>query len=535
MASIFDYFGFKVKETPETKKEEAPKTFIAPVNDDGSFTIDAGGIQSFNMERNIENALKTEADAIRKYREIAKIPEADQAISDICDEAIILDDPQDIVSIEIESEDYPKSLKKKIKDEFEEVLKLLHFDEKGYDIFRKWYIDARLFYQILIDTSKPDKGILELRQISPFKIKKVLEIERQLSSPSLGQTVQLIGEEKEYYFYTDETLKMLGRGLKLAKDSICYIHSGMVDDEKGMVIGYLHKAIKPANQLLMVEDSLVIYRIARAPERRVFYIDVGNLPKGKAEEHVKSLMTKYRNRMSYDSTTGTLKDNTQTLSMMEDFWLPRRADGKSTEITTLQGAQNLGEIEDIKYFLNKLYKALNVPMSRFEGGAAFNIGRSSEISRDELKFSKFVGRLRQKFAELFFVLLRIQLILKKVIKESEWDDLRREMKITFATDSYFSELKDSEIMKNRLDDLAKINEYAGTYYSKQYIRKNILHQSEDEIEEIDSQIEEEAKTGDLPEGAGTQPGMIPGSPTQAQQAQDIEIQAELAKATTINK
>lgn len=507
MVNLLQMMGFEVK---PKQVETVQKTVVPPPKDDGAFIVDAGGINSFLIDQNVEQALKTDADCIRKYREIARMPEGDIAISDICDESIVTDDTRDIVSLNLEDTNLSEAVKKKLQEEFSTILKLLDFRRKGYDIFRKWYVDARLYYQIMIDTSKPQDGIKELRPISPFRIKKVTEIDRtnQFGQKS-GSTIQLINDEKSYFVYTDDTLKMLGNGVKFGKDSIAYVHSGYVNDETGAIEGYLHKAIKIANMLRMVEDGLLVYRIARAPERRVFYIDVTSLPKQKAEEYIKSQMAKYKNRMTYDPSTGKMKDNTHTMAMLEDFWLPRRDGGRGTEVTTLQGGQNLGEIEDINYFLKQFYKALNVPTSRLEDGSVFNVGRPSEITRDELKFAKFISRIQQQFSELFMVTLRMQLILKNVIKANEWDDIKQDIKIAFAQDSYYEEIKKSEMLKDRLNTLSQINEFIGTYYSKEWVRKNVLYQSEEEIKEIDNQIEEELANDEVQ--LGTRPGAVPGA------------------------
>ena len=513
MANFYDNFrallGFRVKETGQP--DDTPKTFVPPAPD-GSFVLDTGGIVRYGINQDIEMSLKTEAELIRKYREVAKIPEADQAICDICDQAIIMNEIQGPVNIKTDNIDHPAAVKKAITAEFENILKLLDFNKEGYDIFRKWYIDGRLFYQILVNPNKQKDGIKELRQISPFRIKPVTEINRIQFNTRQG-TIQLIDDETDYFFYTDETLRIVGKGLKIAKDSICYVNSGLVNEDKNMVEGYLHVALKPANQLRMIEDAIVIYRLSRAPERRVFYIDVGTLPKIKAEEYVKTLMTKYKNRLTYDPTTGATADTSNVMSLQEDFWLPRREGSKGTEIDTLQAGQNLGEIQDIQYFLKKFYKALNVPTSRLEdSGGTFNFGRSPEITRDELKFAKFIDRLRARFSDLFLVLLRIQLILKGVITEDEWNEIKHDLWFEFTDDAYFAEIKNSEIWKERITNLSQVNEFIGTYFSKNWVQKNVLQMSDDEIEEMDKEIQDEVKNQTIAPDAGTAPGVVAGQP-----------------------
>jgi len=388
----------------------------------------------------------------------------------------------------------PDRIKKLMQEEFDHIIKLLNFNWTGHDTFRKWYIDGRLYFHKIIDEKNPKRGILELRPIDPTKIRKVREVKEE-KDPKTG--AKLIKEVKEYYIYQDKNMSKSNQGLKIAKDSICYITSGVLDPSRRRVLSYLQKALKPANQLRMMEDSMVIYRMSRAPERRIFYIDVGNLPKGKAEDYLRNIMGKYRNKLVYDASTGEMKDDRKHMSMLEDFWLPRREGGRGTEITTLPGGENLGQIDDIVYFQKKLYKSLNVPAQRLEQDPAqFSLGRSSEITRDELKFQKFLGRLRKKFSTMFIDLLKTQLILKGVVTEDEWKEFSQDIAIDYLKDTHFSELKESEILRERLGTLREMDEYVGKYYSKEWVRKNVLMQTEEDIEEIDKQIETEGPEDD---------------------------------------
>ena len=392
--------------------------------------------------------------------------------------------------------DQPDNIKKTIKEEFENVVRLLQFNHYGHEIFRKWYVDGRLFYHIIIDEKTPKKGILELRPIDPTRIRKVKEIDK-VKDPVTG--AELIKSVDEYYIYQDTSLNKSNQGLKISSDAVQYTTSGLLEGNKKTVLSYLHKAIKPVNQLRMMEDSLVIYRLSRAPERRIFYIDVGNLPKGKAEEYLKGIMNQYRNKLVYDASTGEIKDDRKNMSMLEDFWLPRREGGRGTEITTLPGGENLGQIDDILYFQKKLYKSLNVPVDRLESENGFSLGRSTEISRDEVKFQKFINRLRKKFSWLLLDLLKTQLLLKGIITESDWYDFRENIVVDYIKDSYFSELKENEIIRERVGLLTELDQYVGDYYSKDWIRKNVLMLSEDDIKQMSDEIDEERKSGDIPD------------------------------------
>ena len=483
-----ELFGFEIKRKND-KDEEKKLSFVAPQEDDSAgYVINAGGYFGQYVDMDGGKA-KNDADLIMKYREIAMQPETDAAIEDIVNEAIVSDDDSAPVELILDDLEQPDRIKKLMQEEFDQIIKLLNFNWTGHDTFRRWYIDGRLYFHKIIDEKNPKRGILELRPIDPTKIRKVREVKEE-KDPKTG--AKLIKEVKEYYIYQDKNMSKSNQGLKIAKDSICYITSGVLDPTRKRVLSYLQKALKPANQLRMMEDSLVIYRMSRAPERRVFYIDVGNLPKGKAEEYMRNIMSKYRNKLVYDAATGEMRDDRKHLSMLEDFWLPRREGGRGTEITSLPGGENLGQIDDVSYFQRKLYKALNVPIQRLEQEPAqFSLGRSSEITRDELKFQKFLGRLRKKFGTLFIDLLKTQLILKGIVTEEEWKDFSQEINIDYLKDTHFSELKESEILRERLGTLRELDEYVGKYYSKEWVRKNVLHQTDEDIEEIDKQMEEE--------------------------------------------
>ena len=486
-------FGFRIgrPEAEEEKQNENIKSFAPPNIDDGSMEIAPGGVYGTYVD--LEASAKTEGELVTRYREMALQPECDSAIDDIVNEAIVMHDHKGPVEINLDKIDYGESVKKKIREEFEELLKMLDFSNIAYDTFRKFYIDGRLYYHIMIDETAPRQGIKELRYIDPRRIRKVRETKRKKD-----QKVNTMVHRgyNEYYLYNPRGLTTSTQGLKIAKDSICYVHSGLLDNRNKMVLSYLHKAIKPLNQLRMLEDATVIYRLARAPERRIFYIDVGNLPKMKAEQYLRDMMVKHKNKLVYDAQTGEVRDDRKFMTMLEDFWLPRREGGRGTEITTLPGGQNLGEMEDVDYFRRKLYKALNVPVTRMEAENQFNLGRASEITRDEMKFQKFVNRLRTRFTILFDNLLEVQLVLKGVTTREEWKDIKNDIYYEFAEDNHFAELKYSELMRERLSLLRDIDEYTGKYFSQEYIRKFVLRQSEDDIEEIDKQIAQEEPTED---------------------------------------
>jgi len=486
-------FGFEIKRKNQEKEDEKKVSFVAPESEDGTgYVLNAGGYFGQYIDLDGSSA-KTEKDLIMKYRDIAMNPECDAAIEDIINEAVVSDEDGAPVSLILDDLDQPDRIKNIIKDEFDSVLELLNFNWYGNDIFRRWYIDGRLFYHKIIDEKNPKRGIIEIRSIDSTRIRKVREV-KETRDPQTGQ--KLIKGVNDYYVYQDNNMSKSQQGLKIAKDSITHVTSGVLDPSRKRVLSYLHKALKPVNQLRMMEDSLVIYRMARAPERRIFYIDVGNLPKGKAEEYLRNVMAKYRNKIVYDAQTGEVKDDRKHQSMMEDFWLPRREGGRGTEISTLPGGENLGQIDDIVYFQKKLYKSLNVPVNRLEQEAQFSLGRSSEITRDELKFQKFINRLRKKFSWLFIDLLKTQLILKGVFTEEEWKEIQQDINVDFLQDTHFAELKNAELIRERLGTLREIDEYTGKYFSKEWIRKNVLNMDDNEIKEIDSQIDKEGPDED---------------------------------------
>ena len=488
-----ELFGFRF----ERMKDVGGEKFTLPAPDDGTVEIAGGGF--FGQVLDTDGRERTEQDLVRRYRDIAQQPECDSAIEDIVNEGIVANELSQAISIVLDRLPYPSKIKKKITEEFDEVLRLLDFDVKGHDIFRRWYVDGRMFYHKVIDKKSPRKGIQELRYIDPSKIKKVREVLRE---PKDGTSIELIKKIDEYYLYNDKGIASQGasQGIKIAADSISYCPSGVIDQNKGHVLSYLHKAIKPVNQLRMIEDALVIYRISRAPERRIFYIDVGNLPKIKAEQYLKDVMNRYRNKLVYNASTGEIRDDRNQMSMLEDFWLPRREGGRGTEITTLPGGSNLGEIDDIVYFQRKLYRSLNVPVSRMEAEQAFSLGRSTEITRDELKFTKFVQRLRKKFTALFTDVLKTQLILKGVITLEDWSNIKEHIQYDFLQDGHFAELKEAELLKDRLEVLQTVESYVGTFFSKKWIQKNVLSMTEAEIDDMQDEINKES--GMDPEDGG---------------------------------
>ena len=488
-----ELFGFSIT---RLKKQSDPKqSFTVAPADDGTQTIAAGGY--FGQYLDMEGTAKTEADLIRRYREIALHPECDLAVEDIVNEAIVANENKEAVRVNVDNLPYGKDVRRKIENEFKEVLRLMQFNTKGHDIFRRWYVDGRIFYQKVIDRNSTNKGITELKYLDPRKIKRIREVRKKRPEGATGPNMLTVVDEfVEYYLFNEKgVMNSTSGGIKIAPDTIAYCPSGLVDQTKNMVLSYMHKAIKPVNQLRMIEDATVIYRIARAPERRIFKIDVGNLPKQKAEQYLRDVMARYRNKLVYDASTGEIRDDRNYMSMLEDFWLPSREGGRGTDITTLPGGQNLGEISDIEYFRSKLYRSLNVPVSRLESNSGFNLGRASEITRDELKFTKFVQRLRKKFTELFNDILRTQLILKGIINEEDWQSVRDSITYDFLQDGHFAELKNTELMRERLQLANEMRDYIGKFYSVDYVRKNILKQNAREIEEIDNQIKKEIDNG----------------------------------------
>jgi len=486
-----ELFGFQIT---RVKKTEDPKqSFTTTQADDGTQTVAAGGY--FGQYLDMEGTAKSEADLIRRYREISLHPECDMAVEDIVNEAVVANELKESVRVDTENLPYGKDIRRRIESEFSDILKLMNFNTKGHDIFRRWYVDGRIYYQKIIDRNSPTLGITELKYIDPRKIKKIREVRK--TRPEGAKNLEIVDEFVEYYLFNEKGVSgtTSGGGVKIAPDTIAFCPSGLVDQQKNIVMSYLHKAIKPVNQLRMIEDAVVIYRIARAPERRIFKIDVGNLPKVKAEQYLRDVMARYRNKLVYDASTGEIRDDRNYMSMLEDFWLPSREGGRGTDISTLPGGQNLGEIADIEYFQRKLYRSLNVPVSRLESTQGFNLGRASEITRDELKFTKFVQRLRKKFTELFNDLLKTQLILKKVISEEDWHTISHNLQYDFLQDGHFAELKQSEMMRERIQLVNEMRDMVGKYFSVEYMRKNVLKQSESEIAEMDKQIKQEIDDG----------------------------------------
>ena len=516
-----EFFGYEIKR----KKEAASaQSFVAPSDEDGTLDI-AGGAGFFSQYVNLDKAAKNDWDLIRKYRTTAEAPECDQAIEDIINEAVTADETDISVKINLDGVDLSDSIKSKVAEEFKEILRLLNWKNKGHDVFRRWYIDGRIYYHKMVDEKAPRKGITELRYIDPKFIKKVRVIEKGDKGSRNGNGMSgevysgpLVKRVQEFFIFNEAGvypgLTGIGsnitqnptQGLKVAPDTIAYVTSGIYNPTTQQVYGLLQKAIRPTNQLRMMEDALVIYRISRAPERRLFYIDVGNLPKAKAEQYLADTMNRYRNKVVYDGATGDVKDDRNHMSMLEDFWLPRREGGRGTEITTLQGGQNLGQMEDVTYFKEKLYRSLNIPVSRLLTDSGFNMGRASEITRDEIKFMKFIQRLRKRFCGLFQDLVMTQCTLKGIMTIEDWDVHKESIIYDFNDDNHFFELKDAEILKDRIEQLQGVSEYLGTYFSVEWVRKNVLKQTQQDIDEIDKQIKAEKDAEIIDPEAGTNMG-----------------------------
>jgi len=488
-----ELFGFEIKR----KQEEVQlPSFTPKTDDDGALVIAEGG--AYGQYVDMEGAIRTEAELVSKYREMAGHPDIELAVDDIINESVVIDPKKEVVTLNLDDLEQPEKIKKMILEEFDKVLELLEFNQHAYEIFKKWYVDGRIYYHIMIDEKKPEEGIKELRYVDPRKIRKVKTQKKRKIAKDSNVILPVKGEE--FYIYNENGFGKMPsqpnyqdpttQGIKIAVDSVVNIASGLVNVKGDLVIGYLQKAIKPLNPLKAMEDSLVIYRISRAPERRIFYVDVGNLPKMKAEQYLRDIMIKFKNRLVYDSATGEIRDDRKFMTMLEDFWLPRR-EGRGTEITTLPGGQNLGQMDDVVYFQQKLLRCLNVPISRLDSNAPFSFGRATEISRDEVKFAKFVNRLRNKFSILFTKCLERQLILKKIITPEEWDVIKNNIKYKFARDNYFDELKDTEILRDRIVMLRDIDDFVGKYYSAEWVRRNVLQQSDEQMENIDEQIEDE--------------------------------------------
>ena len=528
-------FGFNLgkKEVTQVEKPEQ-SSFVMPqaAVEDGAITVQSGAYYGTYVD--LEGSVRNELELITRYREMSLHAECEAAIDEIITESITIDtDDGEIVDINMDKLKQPESIKKKIREEFQNVKRMLNFSNLGDEIYRRWYIDGRLNYHIIVNEKQPKQGIQELRFIDPRKIRKVREIQKN-KDPRTG--AELISSVTEYYVYNDRGMTTQGytanaaagaSGIRIAPDSIINVNSGLMDAKNTMVLGYLHKAIKPLNQLRMTEDAIVIYRLSRAPERRVFYIDVGNLPKLKAEQYLRDIMVKYRNKLVYDANTGEIKDERKHLSMLEDFWLPRREGGKGTEITTLPAGQNLGELQDVQYFQRKLYQSLNVPVGRLDTqpGGMVGLGRVTEVTRDEVKFAKFVNRLRNKFCQLFDGALKVQLSLKGICTTEEWDEIKESIWYDFKKDNNFAEMREAELLRERLNLVATVDPYIGKYFSLEWVKKNVLQQSDDEIEEMQKQIEEEQKLfPDLAQPSGPngqpvppgqeQPAPVPGEGTE---------------------
>jgi len=520
---MISLFGFKIGTTEDAiKKAETIPSFVPPTRDDGAVEIAPGG--AYGTFVDLEGTAKSEAELTTRYREMSGQPEVDAAVDDIVNEAIVTDFRAAAVEIDLdEAKDIPESIKKRIHEEFDEVMIQLDFRNMCYEIFRRWYIDGRLFYHIMIDKTRPREGIKELRYIDPRRIRKVREPVKKSAAGLLNQKNPQVPAYEEYYLYNPGGLAGAGytQGIKIAPDSICYVNSGLLDNRNRMTLSYLHKAIKPLNQLRMLEDAVVIYRLSRAPERRIFYIDVGNLPKVKAEQYMRDMMVRHKNRLVYDAQTGEVRDDRKFMTMLEDFWLPRREGARGTEITTLPGGQNLGQMDDVFYFQKKLYKALNVPESRLQADTGFNMGRANEITRDEVKFAKFITRLRHRFSAIFNNLLEIQLALKGVMSREEWSRLKPQVQYNFLSDNSFQELKNQDLMTARMVLLATVDPFLGKYYSKNWVQKNVLRLTEEEIDEMEEEIKKEG-----PEVA------VPGSPMDMQTIQQQVSSAQQQQASS---
>ena len=485
-----EIFGFEIKKTKQEEQQPlqlavSQPSFVPPVNDDGAVIVSGGGVVGTYVD--LEGTARTEAELITRYRQLSLQPEIETAVEEIVGEMISYDSNQEQVNINLDGLDYSKGLKDKISEEFDEVKKLLDFSSSGFDIIRRWYVDGRLYYHVVIDVNNPQDGIKELRYIDPRKIRKIREIKKDKKT---------LVVQNEYYMYNDKGFQAKEvtsstNGLRIAKDSIVLVSSGLLDENNSYVLSYLHKAIKPMNQLRMLEDASVIYRLTRAPERRVFYIDVGNLPKMKAEQYLADMMQRHKNRLVYDAATGEVRDDRKFMTMTEDFWIPRREGGKGTEITTLPPGANLGQMDDVLYFQKRLYQSLHVPTSRLNSEQGFSLGRSSEITREELRFSKFVDRLRMKFSVLFKDALGKQLVLKGVVAQEELLEIMSKIKFDYVQDGYFTELKESEIITNRVNTVKNMEDMIGVYYSRNYVRKKVLRLSDDDVEQMEEENNED--------------------------------------------
>lgn len=485
-------FGFEIRRAVDPQEEQEKQPAFAPeIKDDGAVVVAAGG--AYGTYVDLQGAARTEAELVTKYREMSMHPEVERATDDILNEAIVIEDKEKIVQINLDDTKLSNNIKKLITTEFESILTLLDFNKSAYDIFKRWYVDGRMYYHVIIDVTKPNEGIKELRYIDPRKLRKIREVKRKRDKQSQVTQTQTV---QEYFIYNEKGFQNKAgevgtatavQGLKIAPDSIVHITSGVLDPMNTVVLSHLHKAIKPLNQLRALEDATIVYRISRAPERRIFYIDVGNLPKMKAEQYLRDMMQRHKNKVVYDSSTGEIRDDRKFMTMLEDYWLPRRDGSRGTEITTLPAGQNLGELADVEYFQKKLYESLNVPSTRLQQDGAFIFGQDQEVSRDEIKFSKFIDRLRMRFNHLFLEALKKQLLLKNVMVEEDWESIESHVKFDYTKDNYFEQQKSTTVLRDRLTTLDQMQPYIGKYYSNEWVRKHVLYQSDEEIEEMDEQ------------------------------------------------
>lgn len=517
-------FGFQIKRAGRADKPLLP-SIVPPTDEDGAGYVTAAGAHygTYVDVSGADTDSKDEANLIKQYRAVATHPEVDAAIEDIVSESITMNENEQPVRLVLDKVKAPDGIKKKITEEFDNVISMLKFNEMAHDIFKRWYVDGRMYHHLVVDTNNMKAGIQEIRPIDAAKIRKVKHVKRRKDEATGASIVEKVDE---FYIYQERPGNNISTtGVKLSTDAVSYVTSGLLDENRVRVVSHLHKALKPINQLRMMEDSLVIYRLARAPERRIFYIDVGNLPKGKAEEYMKNIMAKYRNKLVYDATTGQIRDDRKHMAMLEDFWLPRREGGRGTEISTLPGGDNLGQIDDIIYFQKRLYRSLNVPINRLEQESQFSLGRSTEISRDELKFQKFIDRLRARFNSLFYNILKKQLILKQIITEQDWDMWKNDIIVDYTRDNHFTELKNAELLRDRLTVLDQIGQYVGVYYSKEWVMKNVLHFDDDDIKQMRKEMDEEGGAGEYdgimqqgPEGPPPATGVAPPPPPGPPQA-----------------
>ena len=486
-------FGFEIRRSRQASDKKQLPSIVPPVDDDGAGYVTASGShygQFINMDG---DESKDNHQLIMKYRGVSMHPEVDAAIEDIVNEAVTGSEMESSVDLVVDNIDTTDAIKKQIKDEFDGLVSMLNFNENGHDMFKRWYIDGRMYHHLVVNEANLKAGIQEVRLIDASKVRKIKEVKKK-KDPATGAS--LIEGVNEYYIYQDKP-GATNSGVKISTDAISYVTSGLLNDTRKKVVSHLHKALKPINQLRMMEDSLVIYRLARAPERRIFYIDVGNLPRGKSEQYMKDIMARYRNKLVYDANTGEMKDDRKHMSMLEDFWLPRREGGRGTEISTLPGGENLGQIDDIIYFQKRLYRSLNVPISRLEQEAQFSLGRSTEISRDELKFQKFIDRLRRRFAHLFYDILKKQLILKGIITEEDWMAWKEDIYVDYVKDNHFTELKEAELIRERLQTLDMTQQYVGEFFSKAWVMKNVLLLDDEDVKKMKEEIADEIASGEV--------------------------------------